>query len=124
MRFTELEPQFMRYETRPQPQADAGKYLHHVNSLDEAQGIHFLCPICFVKNGGNVGTHLIEVTFSGRGVSDDEGSHNREGKPSRWGVSGTGYSDLSTTPSVLIDPALPACAGWHGYITNGDVTNC
>jgi hypothetical protein len=116
MKLTDLEPQFMRYVTN-----ESGNYLHHVETVAEAQGIQFLCPVCFVKNGGNVGTHGIEVSFADRGVQDHQGSHNREGKPSRWNVSGTGYTDLTTTPSILIDPAKPACDGWHGYITNGEV---
>lgn len=127
MKLTELEPQFMRYETRP-PEPESGRdpndrvrYLRHVDSLAEAQGIQFLCPVCWIAHGGPIGTHGIEVSFSNRGVADDEGSHNREGKPSRWSASGTNYSDLTTLPSILIDPAPPACAGWHGYITNGEV---
>ena len=115
MKLTDLEPQFMRYETSDH------EYLRHVDSLAEAQSVQFLCPVCFVKNNAPVGTHLIEVSFSDRGVLDHQGSHNREGAPSRWTVSGTGYADLTTLPSILVDPAEPACAGWHGYITNGEV---
>lgn len=115
MRLTELEPQFMRYETSDH------EYLREVDSLAEAQGVQFLCPSCFVRNNGNIGTHYIEVTFADRGVLDNQGSHNREGRPSRWIVSGTGYSDLTTLPSILIDEAKPACDGWHGHITNGEV---
>jgi hypothetical protein len=82
MRLTELEPQFMRYETRiPEPETgraptDLQQYLHQVDTLSEAQGIQFLCPVCFLKNNGPIGTHLIEVSFAGRGVADDQGSHN------------------------------------------------
>lgn len=127
MKLINLEPRFMRYETRP-PEPESGRdpndrvhYLHEVDSLGNAQGIQFLCPACFVKNGGNIGTHYVEVSFANRGVADDEGSHNREGKPSRWEVNGTAYENLSARPSILIDPAPPACAGWHGFITNGEV---
>lgn len=125
MRLVNLEPQFVRYQTGPHPSQAAGltsEYLHHVDNLDEAQGVQFLCPVCFVKNNGPVGTHAIEVSFADRGVQDHQGSRSRTGQPSRWRASGTNYSDLSTQPSILIDPALPACAGWHGFITNGEVT--
>jgi len=114
VKLLELEPQFVRYVK----EAD-GEYLHHVDSLAQAQGIQFLCPSCFVRNKGPIGTHLIEVALAGRGVSDSQGSHNRRGKPSRWTAVGSGYGDLTLTPSVLTDPAKPACDGWHGYITNG-----
>jgi hypothetical protein len=117
MKLTELEPQFECYGRR-----DGHDILRHVDSLEEAQGIQFLCPSCFVRHGGSVGTHWVEVSFAGRSVEEKQGSHNRDGQPSRWNVSGTGYSDLTTTPSILIDPAEPACSGWHGFITNGEIT--
>jgi hypothetical protein len=115
MRLEELEPTFVRYETKE------AEYLIKVPDLKSAQGIKFLCPSCFVKNSGSIGTHGLEVTFSGRGAKDNQGSRNRLGKPSRWNVSGSCYADLTLTPSILIDPAKPACDGWHGFITNGEV---
>lgn len=122
MRLTELEPQFERYESRPsEPGGSPCEYLRHVETLADAQGIVFLCPVCFTKNGGAVGTHGIEVSFADRGVLDHQGSHNKEGKPSRWAAAGTGYADLTLLPSILCDPAKPACDGWHGFITNGEV---
>ena len=124
MQLTDLEPQFVRYETRPHESQAAGwtsEYLVRVDALAEAQGIKCLCPSCFLRNNGAVGTHWLEISFSGRGVKDHQGSRNREGGPSRWDVSGTGYQNLSMRPSVLIDPALPGCPGWHGFITNGEV---
>lgn len=113
MRLTELEPKFIRYEGR--------NIKHHLPSTTGAQGVMFLCPACFVKNKGAVGTHLIEVSFADRGVTDDQGSVNREGKPSRWSVSGTSYDNLTLTPSILIDPAGECCPGWHGFVTSGEV---
>ena len=119
MRLTELEPQFVRYVTQgheeqfAEGRATPAEYLHHLDSLAEAQGIVFLCPTCIVKNSGTVGTHAIEVTFAGRGAQDHQGSHNRESKPSRWNVSGSGYSDLTLHPSV-------DAGCWHGFVTNGE----
>lgn len=106
MKLTELDPQFITYRDT--------RWLHHVDTAAEAQGIIFLCPACFAKNAGPVGTHAIEVSFNNRGVSPGQGSHNSQGQPSRWNVSGTGYADLTLTPSILID-----C--WHGFVTNGEV---
>ena len=122
MKLTELEPQFMTYETRPYPSVDAGNYIHRVDTLVEAQGIIFLCPVCFAKNNGPVGTHAIEVSFAGRDVQDHQGSHSRDGQPVRWNASGSTYDDLTLTPSILIDECKPACDGWHGFITNGAIT--
>lgn len=133
MRLTDLEPRFVRYETRMMttqrivgdhetwrergcPTKDVVgpvQFTCPVKSLGEAQGIRFLCPACYEKNNGRVGTHAIDVTFADRGVPDDSGSHNRDGKPSRWQVSGAGFDNLTLQPSI-------DCGCWHGFVTNGE----
>lgn len=110
MKLSELEPQFVRYE--------GPSISHHGIPLTGAQGIDFLCPVCFAANNGPVGTHHVEVTFVGRGATDEQGSHNKEGKPTRWNVSGSGFENLTTTPSIKLEGG---CA-WHGYITNGEIS--
>lgn len=112
LRLVDLEPRFVRYETR-----GAREYLVHTSRLDNAQGMVFLCPSCFEKNGGAVGTHAVEVTFASRGAENHQGSHGRDGTPSRWSVSGSSFDDLTLTPSVDL---TPGCA-WHGFITNGEI---
>lgn len=114
MRLTELEPQFVRYENR-----SGEKYTIPVQSAAESQGIWFLCPVCFAKNGGPVGTHMVDVTFRDRGVPDDLGSHGTDGQPTRWGVTGDSYENLSTQPSIHL-PSEGGCQ-WHGFVTNGEV---
>ena len=116
VRLAELEPQFIRYRTL-RAGGDPVFYRCDVATLDEAQGLWFLCPVCFQRNGGAVGTHLVETTFRDRGASDDEGSHGRDGTPSRWGVSGSSFEDLTLTPSI--DLGSGGC-GWHGFITEGE----
>ena len=135
MRLRDLEPQFIRYETgiadeflgQKQPDGSTQwggfecEYLPHVSTLAEAQGIYFLCPKCYVpgKNESNgIGVHQVAVTFAGRGVLDHQGCHNSESRPTRWNVSGTGFDDLTVTPSIL----LQGGCGWHGWITNGEAT--
>lgn len=126
-RLADLEPQFIRYETRDtsptfdgetQPREILSEFIVPVRTLDEAQGIQLLCPKCYLKNKGKVGTHLIQVTFAGRGVLDSQGAHNSKGNPARWKVFGSTIADLSTDPSILIEGS---CA-WHGWIRNGEVT--
>ena len=133
MRLVELEPHWVRYEwgvapphigkKLPDGQIQWGGFpqqvVRRVDNFADAQGIWFLCPVCFQKNEGAVGTHSCEVTFEGRGAKDDEGSHTLEGAPSRWAVTGSTFEDLSTHPSIFLNG--PGC-GWHGYITNGEVT--
>lgn len=138
MRLTDLEPRLIRYETRietytvivgdhetwrergcpTEPRTGPVQYTVRAERLEDAQGIMFLCPVCFTANGGPVGTHLCEVTFANRGVLDTQGCHGREGKPTRWSVSGTSLEDLSTQPSILLEGGC----NWHGYITNGEVS--
>ena len=137
MRLSELEPQFERYEYRIESYnvvdgdqstwrergcptiAIVGPREHRidVDTLAEAQGIRFLCPLCFKKNCGVVGTHGVDVSFSGRGVPDGAGSHNAAGLPSRWGVTGASFEDLTMTPSILTS----GC-GWHGFVNNGEIS--
>lgn len=132
MKLTELKPQFFRYEMRTEtwdtttgPKTGPREYRIPVDSINNAHCIHFLCPKCFAAAGNNIGVHFIEVTFSGRGVPDEQGTHNKAGKPTRWDVvkSGlgspvmsTGLDDLTLVPSILIED----CCGWHGYITKGE----
>jgi hypothetical protein len=144
MRLTELEPQFFRYDIRVEKYrvvdgewvTDKNDYIlncgrwwkdlndeergtigtreiegpreYHVNvdTLAEAQGIRFLCPICFTNKEN--GVHSVLMPFAERGHT----------APHMWNVSGSGYHDLSTTPSYLI---VGGC-NWHGYITNGEVS--
>jgi hypothetical protein len=115
MRLLDLEPQFIRHEQRGDQAINV-----HVETLAEADGLFFLCPVCWAKNSEAVGTHGIIVTFRDRGVPDALGSHNKEGQPTRWTVSGSGYTDLSLQPSIDISRNLPG--EWHGFITNGVVT--
>ena len=99
MRLTELEPQF-----RTDIRKDGKIFLGKVDTFAEAQGITFTCPRC--ANG-----HWIGVWFKDKGAS-------AEAEPlHRWAATGTGYDDLTLTPSIN---AGSNC--WHGFITNGEVT--
>jgi hypothetical protein len=96
--------------------------MQHVPALAEAQGVRFLCPRCFTKNGGAVGTHVVICWFRGRGVPDDCAP-----KPGRWAPEGTGLDDLTFVPgdpphpcSVLLSG--PGC-GWHGFVRNGEAVD-
>ncbi|HEY1772412.1 MAG TPA: DUF6527 family protein [Gammaproteobacteria bacterium] len=112
MRLTELEPELRSYLP--------GGYLGHPATLAEAQGIWFLCPRCFVKNGGPIGTHEVLVWFADRGVP-------AEAEPSpRWTVSGTSFDDISLDPSIDCTKDKQGNVAhpeeWHGYLKNGEIT--
>lgn len=105
MDLIELQPEFIKYNGIDS--ITPGVY------LDFAQGLQFYCP----KKGCD---HMIQVSFKGKGVTDEQGSKNDKGKPSRWKVSGTNFNNLSLIPSIH----LKKTCGWHGFITNGKVTGC
>lgn len=89
-----------------------------VEKLEDAQGILFLCPLCFQQNNGSVGTHTVQVTFDGRGVESGQGTHNSAGKATRWRVdAGTGLDDLQLSPSILLEFGC----GWHGFVGHAGV---
>lgn len=130
MRLRDLDAYFVRYETRidtwhrvigdpatwksgdpVETVTGPREFTVRVETLAEAQGIWFQCPKCVAADG-----HYLDVSFEGRGVKDAQGSHGKDGSPTRWKVSGTNLDDLTTQPSILIE--YPC--GWHGYITNGD----
>lgn len=129
MRLAELEPEFLRWEDRfegvPNIKPVGGEfgdpYQHtvvpKVATLAEAQGIGFLCPGCFTRNGGAAGTHMVQVGFHGRGLLPHQSSQAKQGGPSRWHVvSGQGVQDLTLAPSI-------DCGCWHGYIKLGEAVD-
>ena len=88
-----------------------------VEAIDQAQGVRFLCPACFAKNGGARGTHMVVCWSRSRGVPDDV-----DPKPGRWTLHGTGIDDLT----LHGDPVgharsvqLHGGCGWHGFVDNG-----
>ena len=88
------------------------EFVTRVDTLAQAHSVEFLCPGCFVKNNGPVGTHLVRVTLHDRAVPPELGSRNTKGEPSRWTAVGDGLDNLSLHPSV-------DCGCWHGHVQNG-----
>ena len=133
-KLTDLDARFIRHEKgiaeedhgRPMPDGSIRwggfeiETMRTVDSLAEAHGIMFGCPKCYVVNGNSMkGTHQVLVSFAGRSFPEQYGSHDSEGKPSRWQVSGTGMNDLVCSPSILL--VGPGC-GWHGFIGSSGVS--
>ena len=103
MKLTELEPVFLKRES--------DTTFREVDSIEEADGIQFLCPACYQKEGGNKGVHSV-VCWSPRVPQ------TTSPKPGRWNLVGTGFDDLSLvagSSSILL-----GC--WHGFIRDGEVT--
>ncbi len=108
MRLAGLDARFVRYSAGP-PETYA-----HVDALADADGVMFLCPLCFAANGGPVGTHSVLCWFVGRvpdGVSPG---------PGRWVPSGSGLADLTFAGPAAASVLLSGGCGWHGYVRDGD----
>lgn len=96
---------------------------HNVSTVAEADHVSFLCPLCFARNGGAVGTHSVFVSFAGRAFPEEAGSRDSDGKPSRWNASGAIIEDLVLTPSILLDAERSPDQGchWHGFVGSSGV---
>lgn len=97
---------------------------HDVATVAEADQVQFLCPACFAKNGGAVGTHHVSVSFAGRNIPDGTGSRDATGKPTRWTASGATIDDLVLTPSILLNASQPPEVGchWHGFVGSSGIS--
>jgi hypothetical protein len=115
MKLKDLEAQFAKY-IHP----DAGEHprggSRYVDSLSEADGIWFLCPKCFAKNNGRIGTHMVCCWFVGK-VPDEAVPG-----PGRWNPSGTGYADLTFVGPGACSVQLIGGCGWHGCVRSGEVS--
>ena len=103
MKLNDLQADFVRAETE-----GVARYRSRV-PFDLAHGLRMLCPGCFAKNGGPVGTHSILVWFARRGVP--EGEHPLP----RWDVQPGSGSLESLTLSPSIDAGC-----WHGWVRDGE----
>lgn len=115
IRLTDLEPEWCMADNAEHPRGFYRKSETEITA-DKAQGILFLDPLEFTKNGGAVGTSSVLVWFSGRGVPD-----TYEPK-ARWAASGTGFADLSLHPSIDVTCGNKFPGRWHGWVQNGVVT--
>ncbi len=106
MKLSELEAKLLR-------RVDDGTYSTALIPLADAHGILFLCPKCWRKNGGPIGTHSVLCWFAGRvkdGVSPG---------PGRWNPSGNSVDDITFVGEGSISVQLIGDCGWHGLIQNG-----
>lgn len=113
MKLTDLDPQFLCYA----PEGDKIVW-RHVETIEQAQGVRFLCPKCFAANNGPGGTHGVVCWSRSRGVPDEA----RPG-PGRWALVGTGFHDLTLNadpPNTARSVQLNGGCDWHGVVTNGE----
>lgn len=103
----ELEATFIKRATDPDGWLE-------VDTSVDADGVFFLCPVCFHRNNGPIGTHSMLCWFVGRVPSDLAPG------PGRWVPNANPTIDNLT----FIGPSSKsiACgAHWHGFIRDGQV---
>lgn len=108
MKLSDLDAEFIRAKD------DLSGDLRKAATLAEANGVMFLCPLCFTTNGGRVGTHMVICWFTG--VSLAIPPH-----PGRWNPSGTSMDDLTFVPPGAVSVLLTLGCKWHGFVKNGKV---
>lgn len=127
MRLTDLDPHFVKREIRPcagHAVEDCGvtsphtqhEYHVFIDSMDDADGVWFDCPKCFLANGGPVGTHAI-LCWRPRVPPGIDPS------PGRWELQGTGMADLTLVAGSSSIALQGGCAA-HFYIRNGAIEMC
>lgn len=84
----------------------------------EADGVMFLCPVCFKANGGPVGTHSMICWFVGK-VPD-----STDPRPGRWIPSGAGLADLTFIGPAAASVLLTGGCGAHFFVRNGEIRDC
>ena len=95
---------------------DRGNVIYpHVDTIEEAKGIRYLCPKCFAANGGSVNTHrMVNMTPA-------VGQEFRP-TPGRWNFAGTGLDDLSLVAGSSSIAVTGGCEA-HYWITNGRIAD-
>jgi hypothetical protein len=85
-------------------------------SIKNADGLSYLCPVCFHRNKGSVGTEHILNWFLERGVpaSFTPG-------PGRWAFKGTSLDDITFIGTENHSYSVAIIEHWHGYVENGTV---
>lgn len=89
-----------------------------VSSIEDADGVWFLCPKCFAANGGAVGTHRV-ICWRPRvpaGVIPG---------PGRWELVGTSLDDLELVAgsSSILLPGEPGGCGAHFWVRGGAIVD-
>lgn len=117
MQLTDLQPQWIKRIDDLRRQ--------YVDSIGQADGVMFLCPLCFRNNGNSsIGTHRV-ICWS------PTVPQTTQPIPGRWELRGTSFDDLSLvagSSSVWIrgDPEkayteLKGACGAHFFIRNGQI---
>lgn len=109
MKLLDLKPEWLR--------CDSPRSFTHVPTMAEGDGIIFLCPKCWMDNGGRrEGVH--SVICWRPNVAQDVSPI-----PGRWDWQGTGFEDLTLVASSSSVELLGegSCRA-HFWIRNGEIS--
>lgn len=112
MKLRTLEAYFVRVLSVG-PAGNVTSFRRH-ETMFESDGLWFLCPKCFGKNNGPIGTHAILCWFVGH-VADAA-----DPKPGRWEPKGSGLDDITFVGPRAASVLLTSGCKWHGFIRNGE----
>lgn len=101
----ELDAHFVKH--------DDERSFHCVDNLLEADGIMFLCPVCFAAKGSDVGVHSIVCW-------EPSVPRERSPGPGRWTMQGTGLDDLTLVASSSSIKLESGCRA-HFHVRNGEI---
>ena len=108
MKLQELSPKWLRISKR----ATRWRY-KTVDSIAEADGIMFLCPVCFVANRGSRGTHVVICWRP-------QVSQNETPRPGRWEFQGSGFADLTLVAGSSSVQLKGGCNA-HFFVRAGEI---
>lgn len=108
-KLTDLKGRFIR--------AVDAKSWEAVPTIATAQGIQFKCPACLKITPD---PHSIICWSESRGAPVDI-----RPLPGRWALQGTSLEDLTLNGEIGRSRSIQLTGGcaWHGYITDGEVTD-
>lgn len=104
MRLTDLEPSVLR---------NHGPRWTFGGSIADADGLMFLCPVCYMANGGPVGTHVVVCWRPRVPLSVSPG-------PGRWEFDGDSLDNLSLVAGSSSIKLTGGCNA-HFYVKNGQI---
>ena len=106
MRLSELNPQFLKAESKTTFRRDG--------DIKSADGVMFLCPKCY--NGTSVGVHSVicwQPTVS----------PEMQPSPGRWLIMGDSIDNLSLVAGSSSVKLSGGCDA-HFFIRNGEIVDC
>ncbi len=106
MKLSDLNPKFLKIES--------DKVYRMVDEMEGADGLGFLCPVCYTRNNGEIGTHIVICWNPTVPVA-------RYPSPGRWRIQGSGVGDLTLIGEPTSSVRLEGGCNAHFSVINGEI---